>query len=173
MYYLMLPQVHLVCGRKDKLAAVSEPSTCVYSMTFETPLVCHPHSLLVYPTLGEALRRQWDAAEQSLYDELITEQGYKKLLQDIFREAGYLKKTSENESDAKPKQALSKGFESLEQCTKSHTELSEEIKRLQGILERHGISYHKNGSLNTELQPTPRGEEKYHLRGDTGDRDEH
>ncbi|XP_075686439.1 N-acetylglucosamine-1-phosphotransferase subunit gamma isoform X2 [Rhinoderma darwinii] len=170
-------KVHLVCGRSNKLAAVSEPSTCVYSVTFETPLVCHPHSLLVYPTLREALRRQWDEAEQSLYDELITEQGYKKLLQDMFREAGYLKKSSENGSDVKPNQT--RRLESLEECTKAHSELSEEIKRLQGILERHGISYHTNGSSNTELQPaglgttTARGEEKYHPRGDVGDRDEH
>lgn len=36
----------LVCSASSKLAQVSEPSTCVYSLTFETPLVCHPHSLL-------------------------------------------------------------------------------------------------------------------------------
>ncbi|XP_056390929.1 N-acetylglucosamine-1-phosphotransferase subunit gamma [Hyla sarda] len=171
-------KIHLVCGRSNKLSAVSEPSTCVYAMTFETPLVCHPHSLLVYPTLGEALRRQWDEAEQSLYDELITEQGYKKLLQDIFREAGYLKKTIGNESDVKPNQTHSKTFDTLDQCSAAHTELSEELKRLQGILARHGISYQKNGSSNPELPPvssvapTPKDEKK-HLRGDTGDRDEH
>lgn len=39
-------QVILVCSTRSKLAQVSEPSTCVYSLTFETPLVCHPHSLL-------------------------------------------------------------------------------------------------------------------------------
>ncbi|XP_042720626.1 N-acetylglucosamine-1-phosphotransferase subunit gamma isoform X2 [Lagopus leucura] len=76
-------KVHLVCGKSNKLAYVSEPSTCVYSLTFETPLVCHPHSLLVYPTLTEALQRKWDEAEQSLYDQLITEQEYKKLSEEI------------------------------------------------------------------------------------------
>lgn len=35
-----------VCSASSKLAQVSEPSTCVYWITFETPLVCHPHSLL-------------------------------------------------------------------------------------------------------------------------------
>ncbi|XP_069839994.1 N-acetylglucosamine-1-phosphotransferase subunit gamma [Dendropsophus ebraccatus] len=171
-------KVHLICGRSNKLAAVSEPSTCVYAMTFETPLVCHPHALLVYPTLTEAFRSQWDEAEQSLYDELITEQGYQKRLQDIFREAGYLKKMLGSEGDVKTDQTHLT-FDSLEQCSTANTGLLEEIKRLQGILERHGISYHKNGSSNTQLQPvstvlpTPRAEEKYHLRGDTGDRDEH
>lgn len=45
-YLLTLTQVLLVCGTASKLAQVSEPSTCTYSLTFETPLVCHPHSLL-------------------------------------------------------------------------------------------------------------------------------
>ncbi|XP_062491059.1 N-acetylglucosamine-1-phosphotransferase subunit gamma isoform X2 [Pezoporus occidentalis] len=76
-------KVHLVCGRSNKLAYVSEPSTCVYSLTFETPLVCHPHSLLVYPTLTEALQKKWDEAEQLLYDELITDQEYKQLSKEI------------------------------------------------------------------------------------------
>ncbi|KAM4892101.1 N-acetylglucosamine-1-phosphotransferase subunit gamma isoform 6-T6 [Sylvia borin] len=76
-------KVHLVCGKSNKLAYVSEPSTCVYSLTFETPLVCHPHSLLVYPTLTEALQRKWDEAEQLLYDELITDQEYQRLSEEI------------------------------------------------------------------------------------------
>ncbi len=33
-------------GNSSKLTSVSEPQTCVYSLTFETPLVCHSHSLL-------------------------------------------------------------------------------------------------------------------------------
>lgn len=40
------PQVELTCGKSNRLAHVSEPSTCVYALTFETPLVCHPHALL-------------------------------------------------------------------------------------------------------------------------------
>lgn len=39
-------QVILACSNNTKLSEVSEPSTCVYSIIFETPLVCHPHSLL-------------------------------------------------------------------------------------------------------------------------------
>lgn len=46
MLFLMFLQVILTCSTSSKLAQVSEPSTCVYSLTFETPLVCHPHSLL-------------------------------------------------------------------------------------------------------------------------------
>ncbi|XP_063790628.1 N-acetylglucosamine-1-phosphotransferase subunit gamma isoform X2 [Pseudophryne corroboree] len=168
-------KVLLVCGKHNKLSEVSEPSTCVYSMTFQTPLVCHPHALLVYPTLSEALRRRWDEAEQSLYDELITEQGYRKLLQDIFREAGYYK-SKENESGVKQNQTEHKVFESLEQCSTAHAELSEEIKRLQGILEKHDISYNKNGSTREITHPvalithTARIE-NHHPRGDTGERE--
>lgn len=96
---LRSPQVELTCGKSNRLAHVSEPSTCVYALTFETPLVCHPHSLLggcpggrrgvegqrgsaqpvslgpsVYPTLPAALQQRWDQLEQDLVDELITAQ---------------------------------------------------------------------------------------------------
>ncbi|MBN3306415.1 GNPTG phosphotransferase, partial [Amia calva] len=67
-------KVLLTCGQSSKLAQVSEPSTCVYSLTFQSPLVCHPHALLVYPTLPERLQEDWNEAEQALYDGLITEQ---------------------------------------------------------------------------------------------------
>lgn len=95
-------QVELTCGKTNRLAHVSEPSTCVYALTFETPLVCHPHSLLggrrgrqgalgdvggrgallslvsvgfsVYPALPTALQLRWDRLEQDLADELITSQ---------------------------------------------------------------------------------------------------
>ncbi|CAI9538994.1 unnamed protein product, partial [Staurois parvus] len=109
-------KVLLVCGSSHKLAAVSEPSTCVYSMTFKTPLVCHPHSLLVYPTLNTELRQRWDEIEQSLFDELITEQGYRKLLREIFQEANYLKSTG-RKSEEKENQTEPKVFETLEQCS--------------------------------------------------------
>ncbi|XP_041085452.1 N-acetylglucosamine-1-phosphotransferase subunit gamma isoform X2 [Polyodon spathula] len=78
-------KVLLSCGSASKLAQVSEPSTCMYSVTFETPLVCHPHSLLVYPTLTETLQGEWDEAEQALHDELITEQEYQKLSEEVRR----------------------------------------------------------------------------------------
>uniref|UniRef100_A0A674HJY7 N-acetylglucosamine-1-phosphotransferase subunit gamma n=2 Tax=Taeniopygia guttata TaxID=59729 RepID=A0A674HJY7_TAEGU len=110
-------KVHLVCGKSNKLAYVSEPSTCVYSLTFETPLVCHPHSLLVYPTLTEALQRKWDEAEQLLYDELITDQGYKNILKEIFEEAGLLKATEENEVEKQSKKTTLE-FETVEKCSK-------------------------------------------------------
>ncbi|KAF3853452.1 hypothetical protein F7725_014140 [Dissostichus mawsoni] len=84
-------KVIFVCSASSKLSQVSEPSTCVYSLTFETPLVCHPHSLLVYPTLSETLQKEWDEAEQARYEGLITEQGYNNLLKDIFEDAGLLK----------------------------------------------------------------------------------
>uniref|UniRef100_A0A8C5QVV1 N-acetylglucosamine-1-phosphate transferase subunit gamma n=1 Tax=Leptobrachium leishanense TaxID=445787 RepID=A0A8C5QVV1_9ANUR len=165
-------KVLLICGKANKLAKVSEPSTCVYSVTFETPLVCHPHSLLVYPTLPESLQVKWNQVEQSLYDELITEQGYRKLLQDIFREAGYLKSTRNDKENEKEVE----GFDLLEKCNMAYHDLTKEIKRLQGILDKHNISYKKT-------EPSQETSQLYglnvhsslmaaspHLRGDTGDR---
>ncbi|XP_010163568.1 N-acetylglucosamine-1-phosphotransferase subunit gamma, partial [Antrostomus carolinensis] len=143
--------VHLVCGKSNKLAYVSEPSTCVYSLTFETPLVCHPHSLLVYPTLTEALQRKWDEAEQLLYDERITDQGYKKLLKEIFEEAGLLKATEEKEVEKQNKK-ISLEFETVEKCSKEYKQLSKEIKKLKDLLSQHGIAYKGNSAENTSVE---------------------
>ncbi|XP_039416201.1 N-acetylglucosamine-1-phosphotransferase subunit gamma isoform X1 [Corvus cornix cornix] len=172
-------KVHLVCGKSNKLAYVSEPSTCVYSLTFETPLVCHPHSLLVYPTLTEALQRKWDEAEQLLYDELITDQGYRKILEEIFEEAGLLKATEENEAEKQSKK-ITLEFETVETCSKEYKQLSEEIKKLKVLLRRHGIAYKGNSAGNTSVEYVShhlatavasvlnRSKDDKHLHGDTG-----
>ncbi|XP_015687227.1 N-acetylglucosamine-1-phosphotransferase subunit gamma [Protobothrops mucrosquamatus] len=132
-------KVLLVCGKNNRLAQVSEPSTCVYSLTFETPLVCHPHSLLVYPTLPEALQRKWDEVEQLLYDELITKQGYKKRLRVLFEEGSLLKSTRDKkEKDA---QLRHLEFDSVEKCNKEYKRLSNDLQKLSDLLTQHGIAY--------------------------------
>ncbi|XP_060777104.1 N-acetylglucosamine-1-phosphotransferase subunit gamma isoform X2 [Neoarius graeffei] len=78
-------KVLLTCGNSSRLARVSEPETCVYFLTFETPLVCHAHSLLVYPVLSEKLQKEWDEIEQARYEELITEQELEKQRAEIER----------------------------------------------------------------------------------------
>ncbi|KAM6113947.1 N-acetylglucosamine-1-phosphotransferase subunit gamma isoform 2-T2 [Pterocles gutturalis] len=172
-------KVQLICGKSDKLAYVSEPSTCVYSLTFETPLVCHPHSLLVYPTLTEALQRKWDEAEQLLYDELITDQGYKKILKEIFEEAGLLKATEEKETEKQNKK-ISLEFETVEKCSKEYKELSKVVKKLEDLLSQHGIAYKGNSAENASIKhagdkPATAAtavlhgwKDDEHLRGDTG-----
>ncbi|XP_005866634.2 PREDICTED: N-acetylglucosamine-1-phosphotransferase subunit gamma, partial [Myotis brandtii] len=135
-------KVELTCGKSNRLAHVSEPSTCVYALTFETPLVCHPHSLLVYPALPTALQQRWDQVEQDLADELITSQGYEKLLRALFQDAGYLKTPEESETTQEGG-AQGLVFETLDSCSKAHKELSKEIKRLQSVLTQHGIPYTK------------------------------
>ncbi|XP_036399655.1 N-acetylglucosamine-1-phosphotransferase subunit gamma isoform X2 [Megalops cyprinoides] len=161
-------KVLLSCGATSKLAQVSEPSTCVYSLTFETPLVCHPHSLLVYPTLSDKLQKEWDEAEQARYDELITEQGYNNLLKDIFEEAGFLKtqKVTEKQGIHNP----TKKFESLEKCSEEFHKQSEEIERLRALLTQHNIPHEKQPAA-TEKSQRPASAApgvETHLRGDTG-----
>lgn len=123
-------KVILVCSSRSKLAQVSEPSTCVYSLTFETPLVCHPHALLVYPTLNEKLQKEWDEAEQARYEGFITEQGYNNLLKDVFEDAGFLKgqkvkaKRSEVATD-------SETHTSLQKCREDYQKQREELERLR------------------------------------------
>ncbi|XP_014442505.1 N-acetylglucosamine-1-phosphotransferase subunit gamma [Tupaia chinensis] len=134
-------KVELTCGKHNRLAHVSEPSTCVYALTFETPLVCHPHSLLVYPVLPEPLQRRWDQLEQDLADELITPQGYEKLLRALFEDAGYLKTPGEKEPAQQEGDPKGQGLETLENCRKAHEELSKETRRLKSLLSQHGILY--------------------------------
>ncbi|XP_045397024.1 N-acetylglucosamine-1-phosphotransferase subunit gamma [Lemur catta] len=166
-------KVELTCGKSNRLAHVSEPSTCIYSLTFETPLVCHPHSLLVYPALPEALQQRWDQVEQDLADELITPQGHEKLLRALFEDAGYLKTSGENEPGLQEGGPKGPGFETLENCRKAHAELSKEIKRLRSLLAQHGIHYTKpTGTSSSEhlAHSTPTDRPPEQLRGDPGPR---
>ncbi|KAM3859564.1 N-acetylglucosamine-1-phosphotransferase subunit gamma [Diretmus argenteus] len=157
-------KVILTCGTSSKLAQVSEPTTCVYSLTFETPLVCHPHSLLVYPTLREALQQEWDEAEQARYEGLITEQGYNNLLKDIFEDAGFLKshKVKVNPDVT----AHSKTHDSLQKCTEDFHRQREEIERLRALLTQHNIPFESN--TNEVKRPVSVTVQDQHLRGDDG-----
>lgn len=158
-------KVILVCSSSSKLAQVSEPSTCVYSLTFETPLVCHPHCLLVYPTLTETLQKEWDEAEQAHYEELITDQGYNNLLRDIFEDAGLFKshKVTLESPKAVPNSDTQNSFQ---KCTEDLEKQREEIQRLQALLTLHNIPFdaHQDAENDQESEP----EKDDHLRGDTG-----
>lgn len=158
-------KVILVCSDKSKLAQVSEPSTCVYSLTFETPLVCHPHSLLVYPTLTEQKQKEWDEAEQARWEGLITDQGYNNLLRDIFEDAGFFKSQKVN---AKPPEvaADSKTHSSLQKCTEDYEKQKKEIKRLQELLRHHNIPF--DSHPNEEKGTASVTDKDQHLRGDNG-----
>uniref|UniRef100_A0A3Q0T3X8 N-acetylglucosamine-1-phosphate transferase subunit gamma n=1 Tax=Amphilophus citrinellus TaxID=61819 RepID=A0A3Q0T3X8_AMPCI len=158
-------KVILVCSTSSKLAQVSEPSTCVYSLTFETPLVCHPHSLLVYPTLKEELQKEWDEAEQARYEGLITEQGYNNVLKDIFEDAGLLK--SQKVKVKLPEAAAdSERHNPLEKCKQDNQKLRDKIERLQALLTQHNIPF---DSEPKEIKATVSAKVKdQHLRGDDG-----
>ncbi|XP_075949639.1 N-acetylglucosamine-1-phosphotransferase subunit gamma [Anarhichas minor] len=156
-------KVIFVCSASSKLSQVSEPSTCVYSLTFETPLVCHPHSLLVYPTLSETLQKEWDEAEQARYEGLITEQGYNNLLKDIFEDAGLLKSQKVKKPEVT---ADSETHNSLQKCTEDFQKQREEIERLHALLTQHNIPFDskQNEAKGTVVATV----EDQHPRGDNG-----
>ena len=64
-YYFDL-QITFPCGKENKIINVTEPSTCNYHMTFETPYVCHKHAMLVYPTLDTDRQTEWGLLEGEL-----------------------------------------------------------------------------------------------------------
>ncbi|TRY94858.1 hypothetical protein DNTS_026277 [Danionella cerebrum] len=134
-------KVLLLCGSKNKLASVSEPQTCVYSLTFETPLVCHSHSLLVYP-------------------------GYNKLLNGLFEEAGFLRKAQQQKTETS---TVTQAHQNLDQCTQDFEKQQAEIERLRSLLKQHNISYEKPTDTTQErLQIHPTMVNTQQLRGDTG-----
>ncbi|XP_017321496.1 N-acetylglucosamine-1-phosphotransferase subunit gamma [Ictalurus punctatus] len=156
-------KVFFTCGNSSKLARVSEPQTCVYFLTFETPLVCHAHSLLVYPVLSEKLQKEWDEIEQARYEDLLTEQGYKKMLRDVFEEAGFLKRA--NQALKQEQDTPSLKHHNLEQCTQEFEKQRAEIERLRSLLHQHNVSYETDTGRPTIPLTTPQNQR---LRGDTG-----
>ncbi|XP_037363722.1 N-acetylglucosamine-1-phosphotransferase subunit gamma isoform X2 [Talpa occidentalis] len=163
-------KVELTCGKSNRLAQVSEPSTCVYALTFETPLVCHPHSLLVYPALPAALQQRWDRVEQDLADELITPQGHRKLLRALFEDAGYFSTHGDSKA-AQKGGGKGPAFETLERCSQAHRELTQEVERLTSVLAQHGLPYLRpaetsSSELSRLKTPTDRSREEQ--RGNPG-----
>ncbi|XP_053476128.1 N-acetylglucosamine-1-phosphotransferase subunit gamma isoform X2 [Ictalurus furcatus] len=156
-------KVFFTCGNSSKLARVSEPQTCVYFLTFETPLVCHAHSLLVYPVLSEKLQKEWDEIEQARYEDLLTEQGYKKMLRDVFEEAGFLKRA--NQALKQEQDTASLKHHNLEQCTQEFEKQRAEIERLRSLLRQHNVSYETDTGRPTIPLTTLQNQR---LRGDTG-----
>ncbi|KAF4087555.1 hypothetical protein AMELA_G00071950 [Ameiurus melas] len=156
-------KVFFTCGNSSKLARVSEPETCVYFLTFETPLVCHAHSLLVYPVLSEKLQKEWDEIEQARYEDLLTEQGYKKMLRDVFEEAGFLKRA--NQLHKQEQDTASLKHHNLEQCTQEFEKQRAEIERLRSLLSQHNVSYETDTGRPTIPLTTLQNQR---LRGDTG-----
>ncbi|XP_075420637.1 N-acetylglucosamine-1-phosphotransferase subunit gamma [Tenrec ecaudatus] len=167
-------KVELTCGKNHRLAQVSEPSTCVYSLTFETPLVCHPHAMLVYPVLPEGLQQRWDQVEQELADELITPQGHAKQLRRLFEEAGYLRAPQSRGPALQEGDSQGLVFDTLESCSQAHKELAQEVKRLRELLARSDNTQAAGTTRALPTHPPPTGTPMYslptQLRGDPGRR---
>ncbi|XP_029641293.1 N-acetylglucosamine-1-phosphotransferase subunit gamma isoform X1 [Octopus sinensis] len=129
------------CAPEHQLKNVSEPRTCEYLFTFQTPFVCHPNAMLVYPTLEDHLRDAWDELEGQYVREEITKKGYNKELTKIFQRAGFIqtgtKPLSKKSSDMLSSNNSNTGnnqFTSLEQCTAAFNILQAEIEGLRTLL---------------------------------------
>jgi len=67
-------EVMLVCGVTTEIRSVTEPQTCQYMTELASPLVCHPDSMLVYPTLSSELQDVWDELEGLRLHNILTQQ---------------------------------------------------------------------------------------------------
>jgi len=133
-------EIILRCGETHEIANVTEPQHCEYAITFLTPLVCHDHSLLVYPTLEQSLRTRWDQLKSELLSDEITEKGYKVALNKIFQDGGLkmkpkgeiippmLKKTDSNSKSNK--------YTNIDICNTEYEELKAELEQTKAQLQR-------------------------------------
>lgn len=134
--------VKLVCGKDNEILNVTEPGHCRYEMIFSTPLTCHQHSMLVYPALTKHLQHDWDQLLSEYTDEQITEKGYNKGMQAIFKKAGYIQEFASEESQLKeetPHKAgdseTGKRFSSLDTCIEAYESLDRELKQTKAQLQ--------------------------------------
>jgi len=143
------------CGNSSKILDVTEPAKCAYLLKMQTPLVCHPASMLVYPTLDVPHRQAWDVLEGQWARAELTEKGYKRRLRKIFETAGLmmtkdmhqslLEKAKEKTEEKKQDHSKDGEFESLETCKAEFGKLQEEVKRLMGQL---GLGNQNQDQLN-------------------------
>ncbi|XP_071482571.1 N-acetylglucosamine-1-phosphotransferase subunit gamma-like isoform X1 [Diadema antillarum] len=128
--------VQLKCGTKHEIASVGEPHTCEYLMIFKSPLVCHNHSLLVYPILSVELQEEWNVLESRLYREEITKKGYDKMLHKILESAGLVRDPKVKPIPIKQETDRSvDDFTSLDMCKEEYTKLKSEVERLKSELD--------------------------------------
>lgn len=130
-------RITFVCGNHSSIVNVSEPVTCNYHLVLKTPLVCHPDSMLVYPTLSKDLQHRWDLLEGERLHGYWTDKGHSKKLREIFEAAGlYLSRSNlehlQQEAQKVELEKVRSGvFASLDQCKESYKELQDKVNRLE------------------------------------------
>jgi len=131
-------KVMLVCGNRTELDSVAEPSTCRYELRLNTPLVCHPAALLVYPTLGAQHQAGWDRIEADLRSGYITRQGYDKRLHRLLVGAGLVLEIdsvrAEQQRITRSNKLEQAHFDSLMECQAEYRALRTEINALKASL---------------------------------------
>lgn len=99
-------------------------------MTLESPLVCHAHSLLIYPTINKELRKEWDGQFTRLHHGWLTQKGYNKAVRNLLQRAGILRKKPAMRLKT-ANQQTEPAFQSLTECERSNRELRAELGKLQ------------------------------------------
>nr|CAB3250137.1 N-acetylglucosamine-1-phosphotransferase subunit gamma-like [Phallusia mammillata] len=116
-------KVFLKCGMANNVTNVEEPRRCRYQLTFDTPLVCHSDSMLIYPIINSTLQFQWNQIAQDLHDNYITQKGYKKLTHMLFAKAGLVTGKLLNADKEKRPET----FQTLDTCNAEYAKLYETL----------------------------------------------
>ncbi|KAI0210720.1 N-acetylglucosamine-1-phosphotransferase subunit gamma [Lamellibrachia satsuma] len=153
-------RVLMECGNMSEVTDVTEPHTCDYQLVFHTPLVCHPHALLVYPSLNNSLQEEWDLIEGRLLNDELTKQGYDKSIRRLFERAGLYMSATQKEAQKKKTvikeehdDELETGdFHSLDKCSKAYKTLKNKVEGLKTLLAIHQITINDTGDADSDHQ---------------------
>ncbi|XP_013412255.1 N-acetylglucosamine-1-phosphotransferase subunit gamma isoform X1 [Lingula anatina] len=148
------------CGKTNEITEVTEPETCKYLLNFSTPLVCHDHSMLVYPVLSPELREKWNLLEGDFLNEEVTSKGYNKELRHIFEEAGFymskkvhlsLSKEDSTHNGEETDGTNSENLDTLDKCLVEYHKLKQEIEGLRVLVALQGKNQEQNiGSVTAK-----------------------
>ncbi|XP_059470051.1 N-acetylglucosamine-1-phosphotransferase subunit gamma-like isoform X2 [Neocloeon triangulifer] len=111
-----------------EISEIKEPHRCQYEATFSTQLVCHPHSLLVYPWLSESAQREWDELYTNYKNEDISKKDFETNLNHLLTKSGLLLKSSAKLREA-PTQTKPMSY--LNTCDIQLIQLRSEVQRLK------------------------------------------
>eukprot|EP00794_Sanderia_malayensis_P008933 gene8933-9885_t len=145
--------VYFKCGAENKFEDIQEPTVCKYNLTFQTPLACAQDAFMVYPTLSETGKQEWDEIEDGFIEKELTLQGYHKRRNNLFSKEGiFVQKPTAEGKNKENNMAVSNSLETKsdkednyrsfgkDQCIEEYAKLLEEVKRLRQKLDSYKLN---------------------------------
>ena len=130
------------------MRSVTEPDTCVYNITLESPLFCHEVFSDVYNALPDTELENYSRVTAEFKHNLVTEEGLRVERRSILERVGCLgvrKEFKDVGECGEEFHALSEKYEKLEEkCSEAdsvqkYQELLSKYNEMYGMLEENGL----------------------------------